>query len=92
MNEDVEREFVWWRWTLAWVCYWIGDAFSRMLTAFDLDCYELWVAIWHPPYGLFMRWSSDVQGDTSGPWAGIAVSDCDTGACGCDCGAGDCDS
>ena len=49
------------RWLVSWSLYWLGDAVSRPMEAFDWG----WL---YPVYNWLMLRSGDVQGEGPGPW------------------------
>lgn len=54
------------RWTLSWICYWLGDAVSRVMNLSD------WLGgTLYPIYNRLMIWSNRLQGDGPGPWEGV---------------------
>ena len=56
------------RLALSWICYWLGDAISRVM--------DYWPSEHCHPYVLYnrlMEWSSDLQGaGPNGPWSAIS--------------------
>jgi hypothetical protein len=52
---------------LSWALYWMGDLVSKLMARMPDDP-EWPCELLYPIYSRLMIWSSNVQGDGSGPW------------------------